>query len=87
MVTIKDAIDISQVSDSDLQIYITELNDEVDRRKKAHRTELINEFKQALRNLQDAKISVYVDSFCIECESTVTCSVDTDNVYFDDWRR
>lgn len=86
MATIKDAIDIYQLSDATLKDYINELQDEVDRRKKAHRTELINEFKQALRNLQEAKIPVFVDSFCIECESTVSCSVDTDNVYFDDWR-
>lgn len=86
MVTIKDAIDISQLPDSTLKDYISELQDEVDRRKKAHRTELINEFKQVLRKLEDAKITVFVDSFCIECESTVTCPVDTDNVYFDDWR-
>lgn len=86
MVTIKDAIDISQLSDSTLKEYICELQNEVDRRKNAHRAELINEFKQALRNLQEAKIPVFVDSFCIECESTVSCSVDTDNVYFDDWR-
>ncbi len=86
MATIKDAIDIYQLSDATLKDYINELQDEVDRRKKAHRTELINEFKQALRNLEDAKISVFVDSFCIECENTVSCSVGTANVYFDDWR-
>lgn len=86
MTSIKKYIDICQFPDATLLAYVNELNDELDRRKKAHRTELINEFKQALRKLEEAKIPVYVDSFCIECESTVACPVDTDNVYFDDWR-
>lgn len=85
MATIKDAINIYQLSDATLKDYISELQDEVDRRKKAHRTELINEFKQALRNLEDAKIHVFVDNCCIECGSTESCHVDTDNIYFENW--
>ena len=85
MVTIKDAIDIFQVSDSNLQIYITELNDEVARRRKARRNELINEFKQALRNLEDEGITVITDGYCLECGEDISCSVTSDTIHFD-WR-
>lgn len=83
MVTIKDAIDISQVSDSNLQIYITELNDEVARRRKARRNELINEFKQALRKLNEAGVEVYTEASCLECGDEVSCIVAPDTIYFD----
>lgn len=85
MVTIKDAIDISQLPDSTLKDYISELQDEVDRRKKAHRTELINEFKQALRNLEDAGVTVIADGYCLECGEDISCSVTSDTIHFD-WR-
>jgi hypothetical protein len=83
MVTIKDAIDISQVSDSNLQIYITELNDEVARRRKVRRNELINEFKQALRKLNEAGVEVYTETSCLECGDEVSCVVAPDTIYFD----
>ena len=83
MVTIKDAIDISQLPESTIKDYISELQDEVDRRKKAHRTELINEFKQALRNLEEVGVVVIADGHCIECGDDVSCRCSSDNIYFD----
>ena len=60
MVTIKDAIDISQISESTIKDYINELQDEIVRRRKGRRNELINEFKQALRNLNEAGVEVAI---------------------------
>lgn len=85
MVTIKDAIDISQLPESTIKDYINELQDEIGRRQKAHRTELINEFKQALRNLEDAGVTVTTHRYCLECDEDVSCSVTSDIIHFD-WR-
>ena len=85
MVTIKDAIDIYQISDATLKDYINELTDEVARRKKERRNELINEFKQALRNLEDEGVTVITDGYCLECGEDISCSVTSDTIHFD-WR-
>lgn len=85
MATIKDAIDIYQLPESTIKDYINELQDEIGRRKKAHRAELINEFKQALRNLEDEGITVITDGYCLECGEDISCSVTSDTIHFD-WR-
>lgn len=83
MATIKDAIDIYQLSDSTLKDYISELQDEVDRRRKGRRNELINEFKQALCHLNEAGVKVYTETLCFECGDEVSCIVAPETIYFD----
>ena len=83
MVTIKDAIDISQISDATLKNYIIELQDEIDRRKKLKRGELINNFKQALRNLEQAGITVIVNGQGIKWGDGISCCCSSDNIFFD----
>lgn len=83
MATIKDVIDIYQISDTTLKDYINELTDEVARRKKERRNELINEFKQALRNLNEAGVEVYTETSCLEYGDEVNCIVAPETIYFD----
>lgn len=83
MVTIKDAIDISQISESTIKNYINELQDEIVRRRKGRRNELINEFKQALCNLNEAGVEVYTETSCLECGDEVSCIVAPETIYFD----
>ena len=85
MTSIEKYVDICQFPDSTLLTYINELQDELDRRKKAHRAELINEFKQALRNLEQAGVTVITDGYCLECGEDISCSVTSDTTHFD-WR-
>lgn len=79
MATIKDAIDIYQLPESTIKDYINELQDEIVRRRKGRRNELINEFKQALRNLNEAGIEAYT----VDYKDEVNCIIAPETIYFD----
>lgn len=83
MESIRDILNIHQISDSNLSLFISELEGEEKRRQRERRrTALVDDFNRALNALRDAGITVYTSTTCIECGDDVTCDVNPDTVYF-----
>ena len=80
--TTEETINLENFADDDLDILYEKILAEKGIRKARKRTELINNFMEALSALQDADIDVSVEYVCGDCGYEDECYIYPDEVRF-----
>lgn len=80
--TTEETINLENFTDDDLDILYEKILAEKGTRKARKRTELINNFMEALSALQDAHIDVSIEYDCHDCGYQDECYIYPDEVRF-----